>query len=301
MSDENIRRLPLLEAFDAILTHGSVGAAAEAMHVTQSAVSKQLGQLRLWLDDELFVRTRAGMEPTPRAIELRAHVHGILTQAAALTEARAPAPADFEGRFVLSATDEVLARLLPALMERLAAEAPRLRLVTLPVSRDYSIRQLETGQVDLLVTVDWHAPDQLLQRKLGGDPFVCVMHERHPLADKKLTLTRYAEATHVLVAPFGHREGVVDLALRELGRTRVVCASLYAFHLLGLDTLGRTRIATVPSRVAAQLADRGPFVTRRVPLTLPETHYYALWHPRFAADHRLRWMLENVRARFAET
>ena len=91
MSIRNIRKLPLLEAFHAIMTRGSLVAAAESMNVTQSAVSKQLAHLRDWLDDELFVRTSDGMQPTPRALELRERVEAILSEAAELA-AEGPTP-----------------------------------------------------------------------------------------------------------------------------------------------------------------------------------------------------------------
>lgn len=294
MSNRNIRNLPLLEAFDAIMTRGSIIGAAEAMNVTQSAVSKQLAQLRGWLNDELFVRTSDGMQPTSHALELRESVQSILRHAAGLTSAAATPPKDFTGKFVLSATDEMLTRLVPRLVDRLDSEAPSLRLVTLPLVKDYLVRQLEAGQVHLVVAVNWHAPELLKQKRLGSDPFACVMHKDHPLASKNMTLKRFAEATHVLVAPLGGEKGVVDFALERLGLRRHVCASVSAFSMVDEDLLGTTRIVTVPANVARTIAQKGPYVVKRVPLDLPTTDYYALWHSRFSSEPRLRWMLSAV-------
>ena len=298
MPNRNVQSLPLLGAFDAIMTRGSITGAAEALSVTQSAVSKQLAQLREWLGDELFVRTSEGMEPTPHALGLREQVRSILDQAAELTSAVVMPPREFTGRFVLSAGDEVLARFLPRLVDRLDREAPRLRLVTLPLARDYRVRQLETGQVHLVVAVNWNAPELLMQRRLGSDDFVCVLHEKHPLARGNLTLKRYTDATHVLVAPFGGEKGVVDIELERLGKERRVCASVSGFHMVDGDLLGTSRLATLPSHVAQAVARKGPFVIKRVPLKLPPSEYHALWHPRFSSDPRLRWMLDAVTVGF---
>ncbi len=300
MSIRNFKRLPLLEAFDAIMTRGSLVAAADSMNVTQSAVSKQLAQLREWLDDELFVRTSDGMQPTPRALDLRERVEAILEQASELAAEGRVSPAEFSGQFVISATDEILERLVPSLVNRLADEAPDLRLITLPISRDYSVRQLEAGQVNLLVAVNWHAPELLMQKKLGSDHFVCVMREDHPLAKGNLTLKRYADATHVLVAPLGYEQGVADVELARLGMERHVCASVSAFSMISEELLGNSRITTLPSRVAQPLVDNGGFVAKRVPLTLPLTDYYALWHPRFTAEPRFRWMLDAISGIFTD-
>jgi DNA-binding transcriptional LysR family regulator len=276
------------------MTRGSLVAAADAMNVTQSAVSKQLAQLRDWLDDELFVRTSDGMQPTPRALEMQERVEAILAQATDLASEGEVRPVDFTGEFVLSATDEVLERVVPGLVDRLVNEAPNLRLVALPLARDYSAQHLEAGRVNLLVAVNWHAPEQLMQKKLGSDAFACVMHEDHPLADGNLTLKRYAAATHILVAPLGHKEGVVDLELRQRGMQRRVCASVPVFGMVNEKLLGTDRICTLPSRVVDRLVESGPFVRKRLPIPLPETDYYALWHPRFSADPRLRWVMSLV-------
>lgn len=298
MSKRNIRNLPLLEAFEAVLAQGSISGAADAMSVTQSAVSKQLSQLRSWLDDELFVRTSTGMQPTPRALELRDSVQSILALAGALTAADRSPPSEFKGRFVLCATDEMLTRLVPTLMERLAEEAPAMRLVTLPLVKDYLVRQLEAGEVNLVVAVNWNAPELLKQRRLGSDPFVCLMHEKHPLAGVNLTLKRYVDATHVLVAPLGNDRGVVDIALGKLGLSRNVCASLSAFSMVNERVLGASRIITLPAQVARSLAHKAPFVVKSVPLKLPASDYYMLWHNRFSAEPRLRWMLDAVSREF---
>ena len=294
MSNWNFRNLPLLVAFDAIMSRGSLVGAAEAMNVTQSAVSKQLAQLRDWLEDDLFVRTSEGMQPTPRALDLREQVSDLLERAAQLSGAGGTSPEAFEGQFTLSATDELLQRVVPPLVDRLTAEAPKMRLVTLPLARDYSVRELESGRVNLVLSMNWRPPEHLRQRGLGSDPFVCLMGRDHPLAKGRLTLKRYAAAMHVLVAPLGHGQGVVDLELQKLGLSRTVCASVPSFSMITPELLRDARITTVPSSIGERLADRGPFVVKRPPLELPTSNYFAFWHPRFSADPRLRWVLDAV-------
>jgi DNA-binding transcriptional LysR family regulator len=48
----------------------SATATAELMHVAQPSVSYTLAKLRRRFDEELFVRTSQGLEPTPAATEL---------------------------------------------------------------------------------------------------------------------------------------------------------------------------------------------------------------------------------------
>ena len=62
--------LNLLPVFVAIMEHGQLSRAADTLGMSQPAISAALQRLRHTLGDALFVRTRSGMEPTPRAREL---------------------------------------------------------------------------------------------------------------------------------------------------------------------------------------------------------------------------------------
>jgi len=62
--------LNLLPVFDALMQEEKLSRAAERLSMSQPAVSKALQRLRLSFKDELFVRTRRGLKPTPRAFEL---------------------------------------------------------------------------------------------------------------------------------------------------------------------------------------------------------------------------------------
>src|SRR6201990_3483832 len=82
--------LNLLRVFDVLLEERSVTRAGARLGLTQSAVSHALNRLRYTLEDDLFVRGPAGMQPTPRAVEMGPQVHAALNQLAS-----ALAPSDF--------------------------------------------------------------------------------------------------------------------------------------------------------------------------------------------------------------
>ena len=62
--------LNLLKAFDALYAERHVTHAGLRVGLSQSAMSGALTRLREVFEDELFVRTPAGMQPTPRAHDL---------------------------------------------------------------------------------------------------------------------------------------------------------------------------------------------------------------------------------------
>src|ERR1700744_2582643 len=82
--------LNLLRVFDVLREERSVTRAGARLGLTQSAVSHALNRLRYTLEDDLFVRGPAGMQPTPRAVEMGPQVHAALNQLAS-----ALAPSDF--------------------------------------------------------------------------------------------------------------------------------------------------------------------------------------------------------------
>jgi DNA-binding transcriptional LysR family regulator len=72
--------LNLLVALDAILSERHVTRAADRLGLSQPAMSNALGRLRRIFKDELLVRTASGMQPTPRAEELRQTIQPLLRQ-----------------------------------------------------------------------------------------------------------------------------------------------------------------------------------------------------------------------------
>lgn len=284
-----------LQAFCALYDAGSVVEAAQSLGLTQSAVSKQLAHLRERFDDALFVKTPDGMQPTPRAMDLHPRIARIVADLESLDEAAPRKPEQFTGTFRIMATDEILLRLLPALDARRRVQAPDLRLTTLPLAEDYGARDLETGRTNMVIAVNWHAPEHLRQRLLVRDRFACVMHADHPLAGTDLTLESYCAYDHLLVAPLGHDASFIDHMLREKGLSRRVALSVASFGLLSAELLGPDRLATLPSGVARRLGSEGALVVKDPPLDLPSIDYCALWHERFQQDEKVAWMLKTLK------
>ena len=283
-----------LATFKSIFDQRHIGKAAESQGLTQSAVSKHLGKLRLWFDDELFVRTAQGMQPTAKAMSIIERVETILSEIDALTAASHFELATVQSNFVISTTDEVRQRLLPKLLRQVQEAAPKLRLTLIPLEPDYSIHKLEMGAVNLVISVIWHAPDQLQQKRLFRDRFVCLMSKRHSLAQKVLTIDEYANAMHIMVAPLGMKHGYIDDQLLQRGRKRFVKLSVPEFFQISYELLGDDKIITIPYRVAENLAKSAPLVIKTLPFDVPQIDYFAFWHRRFSHDDLSLWMRNSI-------
>ncbi|MGY3637896.1 LysR family transcriptional regulator [Bradyrhizobium sp. Lot33] len=82
----NTLDLNLLKVFDAVMEERSVLRASQKVGLSQSAVSHSLARLREILDDDLFVRTATGMQPTARALTMAPQVHEALRSLEAAVE-----------------------------------------------------------------------------------------------------------------------------------------------------------------------------------------------------------------------
>ena len=113
--------LKLLAVIGELHRTRSVSQAAERLELSQSAISMSLAKLRKHFNDPLFVRTSAGMEPTPHATELI----GMLKRAEDLLQSALEHHVVFDPRssdrvFYLQSTDIAQVTLIPKLMRRRA-------------------------------------------------------------------------------------------------------------------------------------------------------------------------------------
>ena len=85
----SLRRLTppvhLLRAFSTVVRFGGVSRAAEALHLTQSAVSKQIQELEKWVGVPLFERERKRLSLTPAGERYERAVRALLSQLEAAT------------------------------------------------------------------------------------------------------------------------------------------------------------------------------------------------------------------------
>ncbi|MCP3291022.1 LysR family transcriptional regulator, partial [Aeromonas hydrophila] len=121
--------LNLLITLDALLDEGSVAGAARRLGLSPSAMSRALARLRETTGDPLLVRAGRGLVPTPRALLLREQVGRLVQEAEEVLRPRLEVdPARLERTFTLRASEGLVELFGAALLSRLAAEAPGVRL-----------------------------------------------------------------------------------------------------------------------------------------------------------------------------
>lgn len=297
MHQVNIRALDLnlLLVLDALLAEHSVSKAARRLHSTQPSVSRALAQLRSWFGEPLFVRSRHGMSPTPRAELLRVELSALLEQLDRLVQPReAFVPAVSTRTFRLATADYAQALVLSRLVTQLNAEAPGVSLVVEPWAMAAMVESLETGRLDLVLAPMLDRPVRLQTRALFSDEFVVIARRDHPLAARPLSVRKFAAAGHVQIAPDGREGGVVDDALRTRGLERRVVLRVPGFTVAPMVVASSDLLAVVPARLAAVMSEAWPIAILRAPLALPLFTLAMFWHERAHSDRALMWLRERL-------
>ncbi len=306
--------LNLLRVFDVLLEERSVTRTGARLGLTQSAVSHALNRLRYMLGDELFVRGPAGMQPTPRAVEMGPQVHAALNQ---LIAALAPSdfdPATSERRFAVVAGAYASAILAPPVAGRLAEAAPHCQLVIAELANDV-LERADARRVDFLVGSVIAAPERFARETLMTEALVWVVRSGHPVFQgPRIDLATLVSVPHVVIvrSPSGlvgdsvERRGLVSRASWEdAGAFEAAMAAHGLTRRIGLsvpDTFtalavaSRTDMATlIPRRLALISAQGGRVQLIDPPYDSPTVDVSLLYVRERLAEPAMAWMRDLVR------
>ncbi|TQM79193.1 DNA-binding transcriptional LysR family regulator [Saccharothrix saharensis] len=170
--------LPQLRAFLAVVDEGGFGTAAEALGVTQSAVSHAVAALERTLGHPVLLR-RGTPRPTAFGAEVVAHARVAVAASAAITDLAARHGGAARGTIKLAAPPTVCQGLLPDLMARWEAEFPHVRVRVFEGEDDEVAEWLADGTVEMAVVVDPPPGRGVL---VGEDEFHALVRTDHPLA-----------------------------------------------------------------------------------------------------------------------
>lgn len=177
--------LNLLLTLEVLLETGSVSETARQLHLTQSAISKALGRLRLQFSDPLFHRGSKGLVPTPFAQRLQQPLRDWLETAATLLVHERFDPATWRGELVLVAHVYLHVLLVPRLLTLLREQAPQLRLKVLSQYSE-QLQGLESGELDFVLNFEFsHLSADFRSDVLYTDEPVILARAAHPLRKKR--------------------------------------------------------------------------------------------------------------------
>lgn len=281
-----------------LYTSRSVSTTAANLSIRQSTVSMALAKLRKHFDDPLFVRTSAGMEPTPRGAELIEVLKSAEFYLRKALEHRAVFdPASSDRMFRLCSTDIAQLTLLPTLLKRLKRISPAISVTLCNIS-DRTPAMLESGDADLAVGFIHPRGTGFYGQRLFQDRFVCALRSDHPRVGKSLTINQFEAEYHVAVSTSGTGHSIVEDTFAANGIRRQIGLRVPSFLGLGPILANTDLIAILPEQLAVYFAQSGKIKMVGLPVEIPPYFIYQLWHERLMHDPASQWFRKVVAGLF---
>lgn len=173
-----------LEYLVAVAEHGTFGSAAEAVHVSQPAMSSQIAELEQRLGVTLFERDRRGARVTPEGEAIVAAARRVLDEAEQLVRLASDRRGDLVGALSLGVIPTMAPYLLPTVVREIRRRYPAAEMILRELRTAELVGELHHGTLDVGLLA---APVPELDRsvevmELARDPFVLALPDGHPFA-----------------------------------------------------------------------------------------------------------------------
>jgi DNA-binding transcriptional LysR family regulator len=175
-----------IEAFVEVVRRGTVSRAAEALGITQPALTASLHGLERELGQPMFARSGRGVRLTDAGRAFQPHAERALLAVADGQAAVADLVSGRAGKLVIGATGSVCSYVLPRVLKRLRQEHPRIEL-TVRTGHSEQVMELVLAEAVELAIVRELRHDDLEVIPLYDDELTLVTHPSHPFARRGST------------------------------------------------------------------------------------------------------------------
>jgi DNA-binding transcriptional LysR family regulator len=246
----NLRQL---EAFRAVIESGTVTRGAEAMRISQPAVSKLMGHLARDCGFALFRRNGNRLIPTAEALTLYREVERMFVSVEHISRVATGIRELRSGQLSIAAFPALATRPLPRIITRFLRDHADTRVSVVGRSGRMLVEWVAANQVDLgigLMLPDYPGIDFQSAGSVDG---VCVLDPRHPLARQEII-----QASDLDNLPF------ISLGAEDRSRFRID----QAFE--GLAVRRRITIEAQQSEAACTFASEGAGIAIVEPFSASE-------------------------------
>ncbi|MFE1802662.1 LysR family transcriptional regulator [Streptomyces sp. NPDC059517] len=182
----DVRRMQMLRA---VVTSGSVTAAATRLGYTPSAVSQQIAVLEKEARTPLLERVGRGVRPTEAGLLLTGYADAIGRQVAEAETALDDLRAGRTGRLAVRYFATAGAALVAPAVARVRAEHPGVQIELKLIDPEDPLPDVREGRADLALVVrpegETERADGVRLVRLLDDPYRAVLPKGHPLAGRR--------------------------------------------------------------------------------------------------------------------
>ena len=213
-----------LEILKAVAETGSFTGAGRRLHVSQSAISRQILLLEAELNEPLFWRIKRKVKITPAGEALLQLAIRVFDDIRETTERLSETQQKLSGTIRLVGGMTVSIYVFPALLKEFQRLHPDVDVKVMTGPADRLVRRLRAGTVDLgLLTLPVTEPDLITQPVMRED-LLLVTYPGHPLTQKKkIETSDLNKLPFILYEPGSNTRRVIDeFFVREQVSPRIV-------------------------------------------------------------------------------
>lgn len=250
MTDTAAPQLAQLQAFREVARLGTISRAAEALFVSQPALTARIQGLERTLGSPLFVRGRHGSRLTEAGRAFLSHAERALTAVERGRAAVAEVVSGSGGRLTIGAAPAVSTYVLPTMLHRFQADHPGVHLSVRSGHSEDVLEMVLREEVDLgLMRPIQHA--EVTSSLLYEDELVLVVHHGHPfassgeirmerMATEHLILFDRTSSYHELTSSVFRQAGIAPRGYLEVDN--IDAAKRMVEQRLGIALLPRTSV-----------------------------------------------------------
>ena len=252
--------LNLLTVFDAVMQEQNITRAAQALGMSQPAVSNAVARLKLMFNDELFVRYGRGIQPTARVFHL----------------------------CVCSPLDNYLTSIIYNKVEEIA---PNINLVFKSSLNQNTEHQLRYQEIEFVLGYEEFRRPEFSCVPLFKDEMVLVASKKHPRLNSPLREHDVYNEQHAVVAL--DRYASFSLPWYDTA-DKQACVAYQGMAMVSvLNVVSQTQlVAIAPRWLAEEFSDPLNLQILPLPLKLNSRTCYLSWHEAAGRDKGHQWMEE---------
>jgi len=283
--------LNLLVTLDALLRERNVTRTAEALGVSQPAVSAALARLRRHFGDPLLARAGNRYQLTPLAAQLLALTEPAIAGVRRVFDVTPDFdPSSVEREFTIITSDYAATVLGPLIARRLAEAAPGVRLrlqQTTPYTVDHAADTLRTA--DGLLLPHGFLTD-LPYTDLFTDSWVIIAADDHPSLGDAVTLDDIARQPWVFTYQSRSAFTSATRQIQQLGIEPRVETVVESFLAMPLFIAGTDRLGLLQAGLADYARSLGGVRVLEPPFDATPIHNAMWWHPVHRRDPEHEWL-----------
>ena len=202
-------------SFIAVAEHGTFSKAADALFITQPAISKRIAQLEEQLGSQLFDRIGKKIQLNAAGMALLPIAERILQDVKESQRVIDNLSGRVSGHLSLVTSHHIGLRRLPDTLKKYAEDYPQVRLDLAFMDSENACQKIEKGDYELgVVTLPLSVSQRLKLTPLWNDPLTIAVALDHPLVKvangNSITLNQLAKHSAILPAVGTYTRTVIE-------------------------------------------------------------------------------------------